>query len=80
MTIISFVEPTQPDVIQKILTHCGLPEDPPAGPAALFRPLIALVCRDSCAVSHHHWHGVGRGRQRLGWPDGYFVLAKTKSN
>ncbi len=29
MKIISFIEPTQPDVIQKILTHGGLPDEPP---------------------------------------------------
>ncbi|MEE8156380.1 MAG: transposase [Phycisphaerales bacterium] len=29
MKIVSFIEPTPPDVIQKILTHCGLADEPP---------------------------------------------------
>ncbi len=32
MRIVSFIEPTQPDVIQKILTHCGLADEPPRAP------------------------------------------------
>jgi len=32
MRIISFIEPTQPDLIQKILTHCGLADEPPRAP------------------------------------------------
>ena len=32
MKIVSFIEPTQPDVIQKILTHCGLTDEPPRAP------------------------------------------------
>ncbi len=32
MNIVSFIEPTQPDVIQKILTHCGLTDEPPRAP------------------------------------------------
>ena len=32
MRIVSFIEPTQPDVIDAILTHCGLPDDPPRPP------------------------------------------------
>ena len=32
MRIISFIEPTQPDVIQKILAHCGLADEPPRAP------------------------------------------------
>ena len=32
MRIVSFIEPTQPDVIQKILTHCGLPDELPRAP------------------------------------------------
>ncbi len=33
MRIISFIEPTQPDVIQKILAHCGLADEPPWAPS-----------------------------------------------
>ena len=32
MKIISFIEPTQPDVIQKILAHCGLADEPARAP------------------------------------------------
>ena len=32
MKIVSFIEPTQPDLIQKILTHCGLADEPPRAP------------------------------------------------
>ena len=32
MNIVSFIEPTQPDVIDAILTHCGLADDPPRAP------------------------------------------------
>ena len=32
MKIVSFIEPTQPDVIDAILTHCGLADDPPRAP------------------------------------------------
>ena len=32
MKIVSFIEPTQPDVIQRILTHCGLADEPPRAP------------------------------------------------
>jgi hypothetical protein len=32
MKIVSFIEPTQPDVIQKILAHCGLADEPPRAP------------------------------------------------
>ncbi len=32
MRIVSFIEPTQPDVIRKILAHCGLPDEPPRAP------------------------------------------------
>ena len=32
MRIVSFIEPTQPDVIQKILAHCGLADEPPRAP------------------------------------------------
>jgi len=28
MKIVSFIEPTQPDVIDAILTHCGLADEP----------------------------------------------------
>ncbi len=35
MKVVSFIEPTQPDVIDAILTHCGLPDEPPrAAPQA----------------------------------------------
>ncbi len=43
MKIVSFIEPTQPDVIQKILAHCGLadeaPRAPPNAPPPGFREL-----------------------------------------
>ena len=43
MKIGSFIEPTQPDVIQKILTHCGLvdevPRATPNAPPPGFREL-----------------------------------------
>ncbi len=43
MKIVSFIEPTQPDVIDRILTHCGLPQEPPRAPpqppAPVFREL-----------------------------------------
>ena len=32
MKIVSFIEPTQPDVIDAILTHCGLADEPPRAP------------------------------------------------
>jgi len=32
MRIVSFIEPTQPDVIDAILTHCGLADEPPRAP------------------------------------------------
>ncbi len=32
MRIVSFIEPTQPDVIDAIQTHCGLPDEPPRAP------------------------------------------------
>ena len=32
MKIISFIEPTQPDVIRKILAHCGLADEPARAP------------------------------------------------
>ena len=32
MKIVSFIEATQPDVIDRILTHCGLPQEPPRAP------------------------------------------------
>ncbi len=32
MKIVSFIEPTQPDVIHKILTHCRLAGEPPRAP------------------------------------------------
>ena len=32
MRIVSFIEPTQPDVIDAILTHCGLADKPPRAP------------------------------------------------
>ena len=36
MKVISFIEPPQEDVIQKILKHCGLWEEPARGPPAAF--------------------------------------------
>ncbi len=40
--IVSFIEPTRPDVIRKILAHCGLadepPRTPPNAPPPGFRP------------------------------------------
>ncbi len=30
--IVSFIEPTQPDVIDAILTHCRLADEPPRAP------------------------------------------------
>ncbi len=38
MNIVSFIEPTQPDVIQKILTHCGLTDEPPRAPPQATSP------------------------------------------
>ena len=39
MRIVSFIEPSQPDVIEKILRHCRLWEQPsPAPPAELPGP------------------------------------------
>ena len=32
MTIVSFIEPTRPDVIQTIATRCRLPDEPVCGP------------------------------------------------
>ncbi len=32
MKIISFIEPTQPDVIQKIFAHCRLADEPARAP------------------------------------------------
>ena len=32
MKIVSFIEPTQPDVIDAILTHCGLANEPARAP------------------------------------------------
>ncbi len=32
MKIVSFIEPTQPDVSRKIRTHCGLADDSPRAP------------------------------------------------
>ena len=32
MRIVSFIEPTQPDVIDAILTHCGLADEPARAP------------------------------------------------
>ena len=43
MTIVSFIEPSQPDVIQKILTHCRLWQQPSrAPPQPPFRGLRQL--------------------------------------
>ena len=32
MKIVSFIEPTRPEVIQKNRTHCGLADEPPRAP------------------------------------------------
>ncbi len=40
MKIVSFIEPTQPEVIRKILTHCGLPDEPPRAPPHAAAPAI----------------------------------------
>ncbi len=40
MKIVSFIEATQPDVIDRILTHCGLPEEPPRAPPQPPAPVI----------------------------------------
>ena len=40
MKIVSFIEATQPDVIEKILTHCGLPEEPPRAPPTTTSPAL----------------------------------------
>ena len=40
MKIVSFIEPTQPDVIRKILTHCGRPDEPPRAPPQTPPPTI----------------------------------------
>ena len=37
MRIISFMDPTQPEVIQKILTHCGLADEPPRAPPQMLQ-------------------------------------------
>jgi hypothetical protein len=44
MRIISFIEPSQPDVIEKILRHCGLGDQPSsrAPPAADESPVHEL--------------------------------------
>ena len=43
MKILSFISPCQRDVIQKILTHCGLPQEsaraPPPTTSPAFREL-----------------------------------------
>ena len=41
MKIVSFIEPTRPDVIDAILTHCGLADDPPRAPPQDASPAIA---------------------------------------
>ena len=40
MKIVSFIEPTQPDVIDAILTHCGLADEPPRAPPHAPPPAI----------------------------------------
>ncbi len=46
LSIVSFIEPSQPDVIQKILTHCGLWQEssraPPTDDRAAPRQPAAL--------------------------------------
>ena len=39
MKIVSFIEPTQPDVIDAILTHCGLADEPARAPPPEIREL-----------------------------------------
>ena len=45
MKVISFIEPPQEDVIEKILKHCDLWEEPARGPPAKF----ATAERDAVA-------------------------------
>ncbi len=40
MKIVSFIEPTQPDVIDAILTHCGLADEPARAPPTAPPPEI----------------------------------------
>ena len=40
MKIVSFIEPTQPDVVHKILAHCGLADEPPRAPPHTLPPEI----------------------------------------
>ncbi len=40
MKIVSFIEPTQPDVIDAILTHPGLPDEPPRAPPQIPPPAL----------------------------------------
>ena len=40
MKIVSFIEATQPDVIDRILTHCGLGDEPPRAPPQPPAPVI----------------------------------------
>ena len=40
MNIVSFIEPTQPDVIDAILTHCGLADEPARAPPHDASPAI----------------------------------------
>ena len=39
MKIVSFIEPTQSDVIDAILTHCGLADEPARAPPPKIREL-----------------------------------------
>ncbi len=39
MKIVSFIEPTQPDIIDAILTHCRLADEPARAPPPGFREL-----------------------------------------
>ncbi len=38
MKIFSFIQPTHSGVIEKILTHCGLPQEPPRAPPQATSP------------------------------------------
>ncbi len=40
MKIVSFIKATQPDEIDRILTHCGLPQEPPRAPPQATSPAL----------------------------------------
>ena len=47
MKIVSFIEPTRPDVIQKILTPCGLTDEPPRAPPQHTSPALGELQYES---------------------------------